>query len=117
MNLPIHVSEATRKRNPHLFGSLRAVEADQPQSTAAPALERGQPKRARGQGGVRCRVDFIACVRRVLDDDNLAGSLKPLRDAVARRLGIDDGDGRIAWECQQVPTRGSEGVIVKIEIV
>ena len=117
MNLPLNVSESTRKRNPGLFGPLRAVEAHQPKPASAPALERGESKRARGQGGVRCRVTLVACVRRPLDDDNLTGACKPLRDAIATRLGIDDGDGRIAWDCQQVATKGGEGVIVRVEMV
>ena len=32
-----------------------------------------------------------------LDDDNLAGSLKAVRDGVADWLGIDDRDPRVKW--------------------
>lgn len=115
MNLPLNVSESTRRRNPGLFGPVGTVEAHQPQSDLAPALVGRIAKRAGGKEGVRARVALIACVRRPLDDDNLTGSLKPLRDAVAAQLGIDDGDRRIVWDCQQVPTKGREGVIVKVE--
>lgn len=117
MNLPIHVSESTRKRNPGLFGPVDPVEAHQPKPASPAALERGESKRARGQGGVRCRVTLVACVRRALDDDNLTGACKPLRDAIATRLGLDDGDRRLEWSCQQIATRGQEGVIVRMEMV
>lgn len=36
-----------------------------------------------------------------LDDDNLVGSLKGIRDAVAFALGIDDRDKRVAWIYEQ----------------
>lgn len=56
-----------------------------------------------------------------LDDDNLAGSAKHLRDGIAHALGIDDG-GRLArWhyqqrkpECQQGPVAIRQGVQVSI---
>lgn len=39
---------------------------------------------------------------RKLDDDNLRGALKAVRDGVADALGTDDGGhGRIVWEYQQ----------------
>lgn len=36
-----------------------------------------------------------------MDDDNLAGALKHVRDGVADALGIDDGDPRLTWVCGQ----------------
>src|SRR5689334_7850545 len=36
-----------------------------------------------------------------LDDDNLRGALKHVRDAVARWLGLDDADARIAFQYEQ----------------
>ncbi len=38
---------------------------------------------------------------RKLDSDNLARSLKAVRDGVADALGIDDGDARIDWRYAQ----------------
>ena len=53
--------------------------------------------------------------RRRLDDDNLAGALKPLRDAIAASAGLDDGDPRIRWQCGQVRTDWEEMVVVTLE--
>lgn len=50
-----------------------------------------------------------------MDDDNLAGGCKPLRDAIAESLGVDDGDPRVEWEVEQVQTRGREFVLVRVE--
>ena len=38
---------------------------------------------------------------RALDDDNLAGGFKAVRDAIAKWLGVDDADPRVAWSCAQ----------------
>lgn len=38
---------------------------------------------------------------RPLDDDNLRGALKAIRDGVADRLGIDDRDSRVTWQYGQ----------------
>lgn len=45
---------------------------------------------------------------RKLDDDNLRGAMKGVRDGVADRLGVDDADPRITWEYQQ--EKGKYGV-------
>jgi hypothetical protein len=48
----------------------------------------------------------------VRDHDNLVGSMKPYRDAVARFFGVDDRDasegGRIAWDCTQTYSKGCD---------
>jgi len=36
-----------------------------------------------------------------LDDDNLRGALKAVRDGVADYLGINDRDPRVEWEYEQ----------------
>ena len=38
---------------------------------------------------------------RALDDDNLAGACKSVRDGVADALGIDDRDPRVKWAVAQ----------------
>jgi hypothetical protein len=53
---------------------------------------------------------------RFLDDDNLRGVLKSVRDGVADRIGLDDGDARIEWRYEQVRCkRGEFGVFVRFE--
>lgn len=47
------------------------------------------------------------------DDDNLNGMAKTVRDEVARLIGINDGDHRIAWLYRQ--ERGPYGVKVSIQ--
>ena len=42
-------------------------------------------------------VTLTRIAPRKLDDDNLRGALKSVRDGVADRLGIDDNDLRVSW--------------------
>lgn len=51
-----------------------------------------------------------------LDDDNLRGVLKSVRDGIADKLGVDDGDPRIEWKYEQARCkRGDFGVFVRFE--
>ncbi|TAM22383.1 MAG: hypothetical protein EPN60_16960 [Nevskiaceae bacterium] len=49
---------------------------------------------------------------RPMDDDNLPGALKAIRDGIADRIGIDDGDPRLTWRYAQ--RKGPWGVEVCI---
>ena len=108
-----NASDTFKRLNPHLFG-VGAVEAGEPKPIVASALVGGGAQRQKS-GAVLVRISLVAHRRRLTDDDNNTGSFKPLRDAIARSIGIDDGDARIAFECGQVETKGQEGVTVKIE--
>lgn len=99
------------------LGGLDPGQRGKPQSPLdreAPARRRS---RARVQAGAEIVVTIVAHIRRRMDDDNLATGCKPLRDAIAGELGVDDGDPNIRWEYGQVETRGRTGVTVKIEIL
>lgn len=104
-------SEDTKKRNPHLF--MGGVERPFTQQNLARALDGKRPKRKGGKGSVV--ISLVRYGRRHMDDDNLAGLFKPLRDAIAASLGVDDGDPRIKWEYGQIETRGHCGTAVRIE--
>lgn len=58
-------------------------------------------------------VTFVH-VGRAMDDDNLAGSFKGLRDAFAEWVQVDDADPRITWKYEQ--RKGTPaGVEIRIE--
>ena len=113
-----NASESTKRRNPELFGgALGAVGARRPERNKVSALDgRGKERRQRTGRVVVC-VTLIALRRRLLDEDSAIFALKPLRDAIAASLGIDDADARIAWQYGQQITKGEQGVIVRIEQV
>lgn len=48
-----------------------------------------------------CVVQITRVAPRMLDDDNLAGSCKSVRDGIADRLGIDDRDEAVEWRYAQ----------------
>lgn len=60
-------------------------------------------------------VTLTRIAPRTLDTDNLAGSFKSVRDAIADRLGIDDGDPRISWHYAQEKHGKTYSVKVGIE--
>lgn len=105
-------SESTIQRN--LDPAVCPVATGQRQQTALRSLEQGIQKRQKGKGCVEVVVSLIACRRRELDDDGNVAACKPLRDAIAETLLLDDGDKRIRFEYSQIETRGPLGVIVKI---
>lgn len=76
-----------------------------------------------GRGAERPRVPCTVLLQRLspggaagwtgLDEgDNLEGSLKAVRDEVARLLGLDDADPRVTWRYEQL--EGTWGVRVTI---
>jgi len=67
-----------------------------------------------------CVVKLTRCAKRLMDDDNLRGALKAVRDRVADRLipglapGRADGDPRIKWLYDQKKSKW-DGVMIDIE--
>ena len=49
-----------------------------------------------------------------LDSDNMVGSQKHVRDAIAKVLGIDDGDPRVEYRVEQ--RKGPWGIEIRIEV-
>ena len=69
--------------------------------------------------GDRCTVTLTRISAGELDDDNIRGSLKGVRDGVADALGLkSDRDPRVHWKyAQEKCKRGKFGVRVLIEPV
>jgi hypothetical protein len=53
-------------------------------------------------------VTLVRIAPRALDDDNLRGAFKAIRDGIADAFGVDDRDPRIEWRYAQ--RRGGVGV-------
>lgn len=51
-----------------------------------------------------------------MDDDNLRGALKGVRDEVADWLALDDGDPLLDWRYAQEPGRGPAQVRITFEV-
>ena len=112
MDFP-NASETFKRLNPAIFG-VGGSAAAQPQHRGPVAAPKKDGNKARKQ---RCVVvSLVVFRRRELDDDNLVGGCKALRDAIAASLEIDDGDtARIRFEYAQVITTARTGVLVKIQ--
>lgn len=46
-------------------------------------------------------IKFTRIGKRKMDDDNLASSMKHIRDEIARFFGVDDGSDRYQWSYSQ----------------
>lgn len=59
-----------------------------------------------------CVVKLVRVAPRDLDDDNLRGSMKSIRDGIADRLGIDDRDPSVVWEYDQQRGKPKEYAVI-----
>ena len=109
------VIQLDRQQNPR---PVRSLEAHGTEPAPARPLDRRGPQHQGGAGGVAVRITCIALRRRLLDrHDAVAFACKPLTDAIAKTLGVDDASPLLDWEYGQIVTRGRQGVLVKIEII
>lgn len=63
-----------------------------------------------------CEVVMTRIAPRNLDDDNLRGALKAVRDGVADWLGVKDNDPRVRWQYAQARGKPNE-YAVRVEIL
>lgn len=66
------------------------------------------------QDASRIVVTITRVGARKLDDDNLVGGCKFVRDAIARWIGIDDGNRIYQWVYNQRAQRGERKVEITI---
>lgn len=93
---------------------LGAVGIAKREHSAPPALGSDAPAKQSRRASVV--VSLIRVGKKSLDShDNLRAGFKPLVDAIAKSIGIDDGDPGIRWQYGQVETAGEPGTIVRIE--
>jgi hypothetical protein len=90
-------SEANRRE--HWARKAKRVKA---QRTAARMLTRANlPNGSVPEAVERCIVTLTRIAPRRLDSDNLAGSMKAVRDGIADALGRDDGSDWYEWRYDQ----------------
>lgn len=68
---------------------------------AAARLVCGQMTRPANLDGLAVVMVRLSPHHQPLDNDNLTASCKATRDGIAAWLGIDDGDPRVTWCCEQ----------------
>lgn len=105
-------SESFIRKN--LSGAVGGLQAPiSKPTTPSPLASRPCQRKASEVRVVIC-VTIIACLRRAYDSDNLVGSGKATRDAIAESLTIDDADPRVEWRYEQIQCR-NEGTLVLIQ--
>lgn len=53
-------------------------------------------------------ITFTRYSCKLMDNDNLAGAFKHVRDQLAKEIGIDDGSDQIVWQYRQERTAKRE---------
>lgn len=114
-DFPHHVQEKLKDQMRR--DDIRSLEARFSKRPPLPTLDKGNEKLQRSEICLELCVEFCVYLRRRMDSDNLIGSLKPLRDAIAQSIGIDDGDPRIRWEYAQAQVKHTQGVSVIITVL
>ena len=114
------VSEAVRRRNPHLFGVVNVHPQVRQQKAQRPLDGQSQGLQARPTGVAAnrpvVRVSLVHFRNHAIDThDNMRLGFKNFVDAIAKSLGIDDG--LIQWEYAFHLTQGQPGTAVKIDII
>lgn len=103
------VSEANQREHWRVKAGRNKAQQEQVTLAMMNALQRRRI-------AIPCAVKLTRIGPKALDKDNLAGSLKHCQDAIARKLGVDDGDtAKVTWEYHQMPV-GIRDYGVKVEI-
>lgn len=113
-----NASEAFKRLNPHLGAVAPVVRKPDSRSTLVgkSSDDQGRARRMAKGSRPKFRVGIVAFRdREAIDSDNNTAGCKPLRDAIAASLFLDDHDSQIRWEHGQMETRGEEGCLVRIE--
>lgn len=113
VHIPGFCPRHTLNSREHHFVRAKRVKAQR--NAVGLAMLAGAPK-LRNKGAKVGRVVITQRTVRLLDSDNCEGALKTTRDAVAKFLGVDDGDPSISWTTgQQKVKRADVGVVIRIE--
>lgn len=113
VSLPLHTESTNAKLRVH-WRTLRAKAKRERGVVALVLRSAGLRELAPAERAVVTLVRTQVPRSRGLDDDNLRGALKAVRDEVAKALGVDDKEPRVTWRYAE--TRGSEhGVRIVIE--
>src|SRR6187397_438108 len=99
-----------REANPDLGAVATQKHKPTPRPTLVQDAARGQSR----ESSLGVVVSIVAVRNARCDEDNSRNGYKPLQDAIARTLNIDDGSERIRFEYGQMQTQGPEGTIVRI---
>lgn len=106
-----HASEAFITAN----ASVGGLGTPKLQHNPRPPLGHSSKKQKGGKRGLVAVITIIKCGPGCADDDNIGTGAKPLRDAIATSLGVDDGDKRLRWQYRGLDSSGPTGTLVIIQ--
>ncbi|AAQ54957.1 hypothetical protein Bcep22_gp23 [Burkholderia phage Bcep22] len=101
LRLPLHTNNGLNAREHWAARSRRVKKERGLAGTVVPSF------------ALPCTVTLVRISPGLLDDDNLRGALKGVRDGIADRLGVDDRDPRVTWVYAQ---ERAKGYAVRVEL-
>ena len=117
--VPVRLVSLLNAREHHMAKARRAKEQRNLARLCARAGKHFHDIAAALYSGSPLVVTITRIAPRELDDDNLAGSAKHVRDGIADALGIDDRDSRVRWRYEQAKgighSRGMYSCAVRVE--
>ena len=113
ISLPVRVYSNANLRE---HWAVRATRARQQHRVVAVEMQATCPSSVRSHQG-RLAIHLCRVGKRMMDDDNLAGGFKAIRDKVAAQLGRDDGpNSGITWVYSQRSGNGEYAAEITIEV-
>lgn len=113
--LPLHTLSTNERKSMHRMKAARLTKNERTSVGLVLALKGRKLERGETAVVTLCRT-ATSRSGQLLDDDNLRGALKGVRDAVAKRLGVDDGDvERVTFKYEQ-PKGSEHGVRILVEV-
>lgn len=103
LEIPLRIQSEANQRE---HWATKAKRVRKHRRSAAWALQATWPLLNDARPALPCVVTLTRLAPRQLDDDNLAGGFKAVRDGVADWLGIDDRDPRVTWRYAQERAKG-----------
>lgn len=115
VSIPLHTESTNDKLRANRFALRRKSKKERGDVALVMGFALKRPLHP-GEHAVVALVRTQVPRSRGLDDDNLRGALKAVRDEVAKALGVDDKCERVLWTYGEV--KGPEhGVRIAIEAV
>ena len=118
--LKAHASPNVKALNTALFATMDALQKPKLKHHTRCTAKKTLAAQTTSQDGMAsCRpiVSLTSYRRKLLDDDNLRGGLKTLRDQIADYLDLDDAERFIQWRYYQVKVakRSEEGTSIRVQ--
>lgn len=112
--IPHHLESASNSRD-HKWEKARKTKAGVSLGWTAAAKLHSQMRQV-SLVAERRRILFVRIGKKKLDDDNIRGAFKSIRDGIAKFFEVDDGD-TARWQWEYAQEKGEHAIRVEYEVM